>query len=253
MLADLTALGRLDVAWLRGQKLREEFRERSLADEADAGAVLLVEHRKRELARHATHIGLLQRADRKQRARQRLGRHCVQEVALILASVDAAEQPRLRATVLDASVVAGGNPLGAEPPRIVEAHAKLDLAIAQHVGVRRAARAVLLEKVREHALAVLAREAHLVQRNAQLLAHAARILEILGSGAVTVLVFVPVAHEEPLYVVALLQQERGSDGRVDAAGHADDYGRGGHGKRMVSAKARARGSGPGDRLSASAD
>ncbi len=161
----------------------------------------------------------------------------MQEVALILAGVDAAEQSRLRAAgaVLDASVVAGRDPLGAEPPRIVETHAELDLAIAQHVGIRCAAGAVLLEKIREHALAVLAREAHLVQRNAQLLAHAARILEILGSGAVAVLVFVPVAHEEPLHVIALLQQQRGSDGRVDAAGHADDYGRRDHGKRMVSA------------------
>ena len=163
----------------------------------------------------------------------------MQEVALVLAGVDASQQSRACAAgaVLDARVVAGGDPLGAEPPRVVEAHAELDLAIAEHVGVRRAAGAILLEEVREHALAVFAGEAHLVQRNAQLLADAARVLEVLGGRAVAVLVFVPVAHEEPLHVVALLLQQQRGDGRVDAAGHADDDGSGGHGQRMVVALA----------------
>src|SRR5262245_52899671 len=52
MLADLAALGGFDLARLRRQIAREEFGERPLADETDASAVLLVEHRERELARH---------------------------------------------------------------------------------------------------------------------------------------------------------------------------------------------------------
>ena len=55
---------------------------------------------------------------------------------------------------------------------MVEADAELDLAVAGHVGVRRAARALLGEEGREHALAVLGGEAHAVQRDAQLLAAA---------------------------------------------------------------------------------
>ena len=122
----------------------------------------------------------------------------------------------------DARVVAGRYPFGAEPSRIVEAHAELDLAIAQHIGIRCAAGAILLEKIAEDALAILAGEAHLVQADAELLADRARVLVILGGGAVAVFVLVPVAHEQALHLVALLLQEPGGDGGIHAAGHADD-------------------------------
>ena len=60
-----------------------------------------------------------------------------------------------------------------------------------------------------------------MQRNAELGGRGARILEVLRAGAVVVVVF-PVAHVEPVHVVAgALQQQRGDRG-VDAAGHADD-------------------------------
>mgnify|MGYP003693851897 CR=1 FL=1 len=39
----------------------------------------------------------------------------------------------------DAGVVTGRDPIGAEPERMVEERAELDLAVAQHVGIRRAA------------------------------------------------------------------------------------------------------------------
>ena len=162
----------------------------------------------------------------------------MQEVALILAGIDAAQQTRGRArgAVLDASVVTRRDPLGAEPPRVVEADAELDLAIAQHVGIRRAAGAILLQEVREHALAILAGEAHSVQRDAEPFADAARVLEVLGGGAVAVFVLVPVAHEQALHVVALLLQQPRRDGRIDAAGHANDDGSGRHGTRILSAR-----------------
>src|SRR5687767_9274817 len=78
MATDAAALQRFDLAGLRGQIGFEELRERPLADEADAGAVLLVEHRQRQFASHASHVALLQSADWKQRARERFARHRVQ-------------------------------------------------------------------------------------------------------------------------------------------------------------------------------
>jgi hypothetical protein len=50
----------------------------------------------------------------------------------------------------------------------------------------------------------------------------ASVLIVLGSGAVAVFVLVPVAHEESLDVVTLLLQQVRGNGRVHAAGHADD-------------------------------
>src|ERR1044071_2990840 len=65
---DDAALGRLDAAGLRRQILFEELLERALADEADAGAVLLVEHGQGLLLGNAAHLILVQIADGKERA-----------------------------------------------------------------------------------------------------------------------------------------------------------------------------------------
>ncbi len=115
----------------------------------------------------------------------------------------------------------GGEALRAEPRGVVEADAELDLAIAEHVGIGRAAGAILGQEVFEHACAVLLGEAHAMQRDAELDGHRSRVLEILRAGAVGVVVL-PVAHVEPVHVEAgAFQQQRGNGG-VDAAGHADD-------------------------------
>ena len=118
--------------------------------------------------------------------------------------------------------MAGRDPRRAEPPRVTRHHAELDLAVAEHVGVRRAALAVLVEEVREHVLAILAREVHAVQRHAEHLADAARVLEVTRGVAITV-VF-PVRHVQALHVVARIAQQQRRDGRVDAAGQRDDRG-----------------------------
>ena len=55
-------------------------------------------------------------------------------------------------------VVAGCDSRPAEPPRVTRHHAELDLAVAEHVGIRSAALAVLGQEVREHVLAILARK-----------------------------------------------------------------------------------------------
>jgi hypothetical protein len=211
----------LDIAGLRGQELRQELREGPFADEADAGAVFLVEDRQHQLARPAPDFLLAQAADREQRPRECVGRHGVQEVALVLAGVDTAQQARALA-VLDTRVVPRRHPIRAQATRIVEADAELDLAIAEHVRVRRTTGAVFLEEIREDALAILAGETDLVQRDSELLAHPACVLVVLGRRTVAVFVLVPVAHEQALHLVALLQEQPGGDGRVDAAGHADD-------------------------------
>ena len=78
------------------------------------------------------------------------------------------------------------------------------------------------EEVREHALTVLGLEAGLVQRDAEFLADAARILEVGGGRAVAVVVLGPVRHEEGLDAMARIQEEGGGDRRVDASRETDD-------------------------------
>ena len=50
----------------------------------------------------------------------------------------------------------------------------------------------------------------------------ARVLVVLGGGAVGVVLLLPVAHEETMHVAAVLLQEQGRDRGVDAAGQPDD-------------------------------
>ena len=111
---------------------------------------------------------------------------------------------------------------GAEALRPLERHAELDLAIAQHVGIRRAAGAMLAQELAEHLLAVLPGEARAVQSNAELGRDRARVLIVLRGGAVAVVVLLPVAHEEALHVVARILQEQRRDCGVDAPGQPDD-------------------------------
>ena len=209
---------------LRGQVVREEFGERTLADEADAGAVALVVHGQRLFVREPADLVFRQFADRKQRAREHGARHGVQEIRLVLAGIEAAQQP----AILHPRVVAGGEPVGAEAHRVLITDAELDLAIAGDVGIGRAAGRELVEEVLEDAVPVFCRERHGVQRDAEVVADASRVLQVGRRRAVTVLVFVPVAHEQRVHVVARALQQHGGDGGIDAAGDREDDAGGGH-------------------------
>src|SRR5438309_1731856 len=79
--------GRFDGPGGPGEEARQKLAKRALADEADAGAVGLVEHRQPGSARALAHRALVQLTERHQRARQLLARHGVQEIALVVGAV----------------------------------------------------------------------------------------------------------------------------------------------------------------------
>jgi hypothetical protein len=86
----------------------------------------------------------------------------VQEVALVLAgSRPFSSSKRLAGhpfSFAHARVVAGGDLLGAQAHRVVEEGLELDLGVAQHVGVGRAAGLVFAQELGEHAVLVLGGE-----------------------------------------------------------------------------------------------
>src|SRR6187431_2291838 len=73
----------LDGAGLVAQVAVEEFAERPLADEADAGRILLRSNRQADLGSDAPHLGLLQFTDREQALAQLGLVQAVQEIALV--------------------------------------------------------------------------------------------------------------------------------------------------------------------------
>ncbi len=163
----------------------------------------------------------------------------MQEVALILAAIARLVKLDSARTLDEPRVVARGEVGAAESSHVVQRHAELDLAVAEHVGVWGPSSLVLTEEVLEYPIAILRGEAHSVQGNAEFLGNCARILEVLRGRAVAVAIVVPVAHEERLGVEALLLQEEGRDGGIDSAGEADNDALGGHG-RIVRREGRGR-------------
>ncbi len=227
--AHLAPLRRDDRAGLARQVAREEVPERPLADEADAGRVLLRPRRDADPLRDRAHLALGRVAQGEQHRRELRLREAMQEVALVLGRVDGLQQfdrAALPRGPSYARVVAGGDPVGAERARVLEERRELDLAVAQHVGIRRAPRLVLAQEMREHALAVLRREVDRLEVDADHVGDARRVDQILARRAVRLgVVVLPVLHEHADDVVALLLQQPRRDRRVDAAGHADDHAR----------------------------
>ena len=153
-------------------------------------------------------------------------RELVQEVALVLGRVGGLQELHALPGPSQPRVVAGRDPVGAERARVIEEGAELDLAVAEHVRVRRAARFVLAQEMREDPFAVLAREVHGLELDADHVGHRRRVDQVDARRAVFVgVVVLPVLHEQADDLEALLLQEPRRDGRVDAARHADDHAR----------------------------
>ncbi len=125
--ADHAAAVGLDRAGRGRQPAADEIPERALADEADAGRIALCRDRDPALVRDPAHFSLLQFADRELAGCKLRRIERMQEVALVLGAVEAAQQPAARA---GARVVAGREAVRAEPSCIREADAELDLAVA---------------------------------------------------------------------------------------------------------------------------
>ena len=224
VLADHAAVFVLDAAGRMLQVAVQELAERPLTDEADAGRVLLLGVGQADLLGDAAHLGLVQLTHWKQRAAELRLRQPVQEVALVLARVQALEQLEAAVHLAHAGVVAGGDLLGAQAHRVVQEGLELDLGVAQHVGVGRAAGAVFAQEFGEHPVLVLGREVHVLQLDADDVGHRRGVQEVLARAAVLAVVVVfPVLHEDADDLVALLLEQPGRHRRVDAARQAHHH------------------------------
>ncbi len=213
------------------------------------GRVLLLRVRQPDLGCDAAHLGLVQLADREPGARElRLGQ-AVQEVALVLRRVQPLEQlepvgPHV-ATLLPREgalaalgrpgggsaaaghfahprVVPRGDLFGAQAHGVVEEGLELDLGIAQHVGVGRAAGLVLAQELGEDAVLVLGREIDMLDLDADHVGHRGGIDEVDVRRAVfAVVVIFPVLHEDADHLVALLLEQPGGDRGVDTTAQSD--------------------------------
>src|SRR5690606_24835143 len=131
-----------------------------------------------------------------------------------------AQQAPPAALLRDPGVVAGGDVARAQFARGVEEVAELDLAVAQHVRVGRAAGGVFGHEVLEHAAPVFGGEVAEVDRDAEPATDRDRVPAVLFGPALAAAVVRPVLHEQAGDRVPGVAQQQGGDRGVDAAGHA---------------------------------
>ena len=219
---------RADLARLGRQVAHQELAERALADEADAGGILLGRDMQAGPLGDLAHLALVHRAEREQRLRQLRLVEAVEEVALVLGAVLGLQQLVFGAAVVGPfahlGVVAGGDALGAHLHGVVEEAAELDLGVAQHVRIGRAPGLVLAQEVGEHAVLVLGAEVHHLELDADHVAHRRHIDQILPARAVLgVVIVLPVLHEQAGHVIALLLEQQRGHRRIHPAGHANHH------------------------------
>ena len=211
----------------RLELLLQEDRQVHLADEADALRILALRGGEVLFGRDAPYFGFEQVSDREERARKLLLCKLAEEIALVFVRVAAREQavdrPFVRFGHFAAAVVPRGDVVGAQLQRRLEERVELDLAVAQHVGVRRAAAPVFGEHVVHHAAAVFVAQVDEMERDVepfggQLGEHLVvvpRAVAFERAGGV-----VPVAHEQSHHVVALLLEQVSRDARIHASREA---------------------------------
>src|SRR5208282_2171711 len=110
VLADHLAAGTFNRTSRGGEMAAQEVLEWPLADEADAGAVRLVEYAQASRVGAAAHFVFAQFADRKHGARKCRGCDPVQKIALILRAVRSLEELRAVVGAPQSGVMPGRDP-----------------------------------------------------------------------------------------------------------------------------------------------
>ena len=226
--ADDCAVGVDHQAGLRVEALVDERAVVAAGDEADVGAVGLVGHGEVVALGDGADLVLAQLADREAGHREGALAEGVEEVGLVLVGVEAAVQGGAAVDIRDARVVAGGEPVGAERFGLVEEAVELDVGVAVEAGVGRAAAAVLGDERLDDVLEKLALQIQRVVRDAEPVGDAAGVLDILDAAALGAARQAfgpglgPEAHGDADHLVALLDEQRRGDGRIDPTAHAHD-------------------------------
>ncbi len=164
------------------------------------------------LGGEAADFGFLQASDGKKCARKLFLAQLAQKIGLVLAGIKASTKVvHAVGSLVHTGVVTRGDEVGSERTRSVQKKVKLDFAVAQHVGIRRASGLVLGEHIVDDALLVLHRQIKNLERNPQLLCNEQRVVRVLNPRA---FVFegwrgvVPVAHKNADDLVARLLHEQ---------------------------------------------
>ena len=117
--------------------------------------------------------------------------------------------------------MAGRQQIATESSRVVPENTELDFAIAEDVWVWCTPGLVFVEEILEDAVPILPGEIDMVQRNFDVFADLAGVLQVFGRRTIAIVVF-PVGHVQSLHVGTSLLQQAGGDGGIYATRETKD-------------------------------
>ena len=209
--------------------LPEELAVVAGGDEADILAIGLVGVGEAGVVRHLTDLRLGIVAHGHEGAGELILAHTEENVGLVLVRVGAATQRPCAGTIgFDAGVMTSGDMRRVQHPRALSEETELDLVVAGDTRVGSAPVFVLPLEVVNHEGPELALDVEHIVGDAQGAAYGTSVLDVVDGAAAAIVLrqvgFVDVVqlHGDADYFVALLVQQEGSDGRIDAAAHGDD-------------------------------
>jgi len=140
-----------------------------------------------------------------------VGTDGVQEIALVLVQVSGLKQQGLAVYLRRTCIVAGRKQFTAKALRMLSEYAELYLTVAQDIGIGGPSRGILVEEKLEYPVPVLFGEIDVVQRDVELLADVAGVLQVGGGRAVAVFVL-PIRHVQRVHLGASLFEKYGGNG-----------------------------------------
>lgn len=220
----LVVVGADDGAGAVGHVFAEEVGHLDVADEADALGVFFLGVGEAGRLGEFAELGLEEVAHGEAGAGDLVCPHLGEEVGLVFVGIGSFDDGAgLVFGFADLGVVPGGDFVEAVFKGVVEEDAEFDLAVAHDVRVGRDAGLVAGEEIVDDAGAVFLHEVDHAEGNAEGFGDGGGVLDVLLPRAVAEdLVLVdPVFHVGAFDGVALLFEEQGGDGGVDASGHGN--------------------------------
>ena len=130
--------------------------------------------------------------------------------------------------------MAGGDAVGADLPRGGEQLVELHVVVAERARNRRAAFEIIVDERADHVVFEFALEIHHVERNAEMLGDAARVVDVVDRAAAMLrgaarfflrqAALIPELHREADDRLAAIVKHRRDRGAIDAAAHGDGDG-----------------------------
>jgi len=229
-LTDTGTLGVDDLADVQRNAPRQESRATRATvvvlgrgDETDVLAVGLAGRAQSQSFGVRAHVGLVHLPHREHGAGQLPLIQHVHHVTLVLGGVVTARQSMYTVSFDHPGVVSGGHGVETEDDGPLVETIELQVTVALDARIRCDAQRVIVHVGLDHVAMELVREVEDQMIDADLLSHAASVVDVADTATAGVAFATPQTHGDTHHVVPLLHQQCGGDRRIDPAGHGDEH------------------------------